>query len=80
MKGQTLYAFFMGWPDSREVVIAPLAKNSKYSAGKIESVELIGFKVKVEWRQGEAGLNVQLPVSRPCDHAFALKISGAGTV
>jgi alpha-L-fucosidase len=74
-KDRTLYAFFMGWPE-KEIVIAPLATNGKYIAGKIQNVELLGFPGKVQWAQDEKGLTVQLPAKKPCNHAYALKIEG----
>jgi len=74
-KGRTLYAFFMGWPE-KQVVIAPLGTTSKHVEGKISNVELLGFRGKVQWTQDEAGLKVQLPAEKPCDHAFVLKIAG----
>jgi alpha-L-fucosidase len=40
-------------------------------------VQLLGFKGKLKWTQDEACLKVQMPPTRPCDHAFALKIVGA---
>ncbi|HKX31321.1 MAG TPA: alpha-L-fucosidase [Blastocatellia bacterium] len=70
-----LYAFFMGWPE-RQAVIAPLATAGQYATGKINKVELLGFKGKVQWVQDEAGLKVQLPNEKPCEHACALKITG----
>lgn len=77
-KGRTLYAFCMGWPEKR-AVLAPLALNGKHGVSKIRSVEILGFKGKVRWAQDETGLKVDVPVEKPCDHAFALKIAGAMT-
>jgi alpha-L-fucosidase len=75
-KGKTLYALLMGWPE-KEGVVRPLATTSKLGVGRIRSVQLLGFKGKLKWTQDEAGLKVQMPPARPCDHAFALKIVGA---
>jgi alpha-L-fucosidase len=74
-RGQTLYAFVMGWPQ-KYAVISSLATTSKHAAGKIARVELLGFKGNVRWSQDEGGLKVELPDDKPCDHAIALKISG----
>jgi alpha-L-fucosidase len=68
-KGNTLYAFVMGWPQ-REAVIKSLA-----SAGKIANVELLGFMGKLQWSQDESGLKVAMPAEKPCDHAIVLKIA-----
>jgi alpha-L-fucosidase len=73
-KGETLYAFVMGWPE-KEAVIGALATNGKHIAGKILDVELLGFRGKLQWRQDETGLKVQLPAEKPTDHAVAFKIT-----
>lgn len=74
-KGKTLYAFFMGWPDNSNLNIKPLGLNSKQQTGNIQSVELLGIG-KLDFTRDAEGLNVKLPSGKPCEHAFALKISG----
>ena len=74
-KGPVLYAFFMGWPE-KEAVIAPLATTSPNVAGRIADVDLLGFGGKPAWTHNDKGLTVQLPAAKPCDHAYALKITG----
>jgi alpha-L-fucosidase len=78
-RGRTLYAFVMGWPDE-EAVIAPLAANGPLTTGRINNVELLGFPGKVQWTRDETGLKAKLPAEKPCDHAFALRITGDGLV
>jgi alpha-L-fucosidase len=73
VKGDVLYAFFMGWPEGRDLTIRAL------SSGKIEQVELLGSG-KLEFVQGVEGLSVTLPGNKPCEHAFTLKIRGNGIV
>jgi alpha-L-fucosidase len=75
-KGATLYAFVMGWPE-KQAVIAPLALGGPQGAGKIRHVELLGFKGKLSWTQDQSGLTVQVPPEKPCEHVFALKVTGA---
>jgi alpha-L-fucosidase len=65
-KGQTVYAFVMGWP-SGESVIKSIDK-------KVHNVELLGHKGKLKWSQDDAGLRVQMPGEKPCDYAVTLKI------
>ncbi len=65
----------MGWPE-KEAVIAPLATNNKHGVVRIGNVELLGSPGKVQWRQDESGLKVQLPAEKPGDHAIAFKITG----
>ena len=79
VKGDTLYAFFMGWPE-KEVNISSLGTSGRLFDGKIQNVELLGFSGKVQWVHSAEGLKVQLPSEKPCDYACALKISGSGLV
>jgi len=74
-KGDTLYAFVMGWP-GREAVIPSLATTAKQGVGKIQNVELLGAG-KVPFTQDETALKVQLPEKQPSEHAITLKINGA---
>ena len=74
-KGNTLYAFVMGWPDY-EVLIRPLALNTSLRVGKIENVELVGFDGKLQWSQDEKGLKILTPPKPPCEHAVAFKVTG----
>ncbi|MDE3166156.1 MAG: alpha-L-fucosidase [Acidobacteriota bacterium] len=75
-KGDTLYAFVMGWPE-REAVIEPLALGGKPGAGKIRSVELLGHHGKLNYTQDERGLRITLPPEKPSDYAITFKILGA---
>jgi alpha-L-fucosidase len=79
-KGNTLYAFIMGWPEGgQQVVIKPLATTSEQKVGTIENVELLGVG-NVAFTRDAEGLNVTLPDTKPGEHAFALKISGQNLV
>ncbi|KAA6464605.1 glycoside hydrolase [Acidobacteria bacterium AB60] len=72
-KGDTLYAFLMGWPQNL-ALIKPLATSSSLAPPKIRNVELLGFKGKLDWAQDEQGLTVKMPPEKPCEYAIALKI------
>ena len=78
-KGETLYAFVMGWPE-KQATIAALGSSSKHAPGKIENVELLGHSGKLKWRREESGLRIELPETRPCEHAVVFRMSGAGLV
>jgi alpha-L-fucosidase len=75
-KGSTLYAIALAWPESGKVTIKSLAPGSKLAFSKIKQVELLGSKETVKWTLDANGLGVELPKHKPCDYAFALKISG----
>jgi alpha-L-fucosidase len=76
IKGSTLYAFVMGIPDQHAVVPA-LGLGGGQHVGKIQNVELLGHKGKLEWTQDAAGLKVQLPAEKPSEYAITLKVIGA---
>ncbi len=76
-KGNTLYAYLLGWPEQGPALIKALALNSPHFEGqKIAQVALLGHEGKLDWKQDENGLTVSMPPQPPCEHAFALKVSG----
>jgi alpha-L-fucosidase len=73
-KGNTVYAFVMGWPE-KETVVKPLGAGN--AGMKVANVAMLGFQGKLQWTQDAAGLKVQMPPAKPCDHAIALKVTSA---
>jgi alpha-L-fucosidase len=73
-KGNTLYAFVMGWPD-KEASIPALAPGGKNSVGKIRNVALLGHSDKMAFTQDATGFKAQMPEQKPSDHVITLKIS-----
>ena len=71
VKGGTLYAIVLAWPENRKLVVRSLAKG----AAVVSSVSLLGYNGRLEGKQTTRGLEVRLPDEKPCDHAFALKIT-----
>jgi alpha-L-fucosidase len=72
---KTLYAIVLAFPADGKVTIASLAANSAQWPDKIGSVRLLGVRGKLKFTRDENGLHVILPGKKPCDLAFALKIS-----
>ena len=70
--GTTLYAIALGWPADRRLQVRSLAK----AADPILDVRLLGHPGALPWMQGDDGLEVTLPAQKPCETAFALKITG----
>ena len=62
----------MAWPQGGKATIRSLAT----AAGKITSVNLLGSREKLDWQQTEGGLVVNLPIAKPCEFAYSLKIVG----
>ncbi len=74
-KGDTLYAIVMAWPADGSVVVTSLATGAA-PAGKIAKVELLGHPGNLDFTQDADGLKVKFPADKPCDFAYALKITG----
>jgi len=75
-KGDTeLFAFLMAWPQAGEITIRSLA--TPYSTeARIDSVQMLGVNKPLEFQQTDDGLVVGLPQVQPCEHAWALRITG----
>jgi len=75
-KNGTIYAFVMGWPEKAAVVNA-LGLASAQNPGMIRSVELLGHKGDVKWKQDEASLTVEMPEGKISDVGITLKVEMA---
>ena len=73
-KGHTLYAIALAWPESGKLVVNSLGTGSNLRTTPVKSVELLGSKAKLKWRQDSQSLTVELPPQKPGDYAFAFKI------
>ena len=70
-KGKSLYAFSMGW-DGQSASFRELATGGAF--GKVGHVRLLGFDGKLKWQQDRAGLKVELPARKPCEHAVVFRV------
>lgn len=76
-KGKSLFAFLLGWPGEKNVVIKSLGIGSPHLNGRrITDVSLLGYDGKLEWEQERDGLRIKMPEMKPCDNAVTLKIDG----
>jgi alpha-L-fucosidase len=73
-KGDTLYAFVMGWPAGGKAVIKTLAKGGAAFPKDIAKVELLGAGA-VAFTHDAAGLTINLPDKKPNDYAYGFKIT-----
>ena len=72
-KGNTVYAFVLGWPE-KEAVVNALGLASAQAPGNIRNVELLGYKGKLDWKQDEASLRVKIPAEKFSDIGITLKV------
>ncbi len=74
-RGDTLYALLLAWPESGSVTIKALGTDVALYEKPIEKVELLGVAEPLSWQRTGAGLVIDMPTRKPCDHAFALRIT-----
>jgi alpha-L-fucosidase len=74
IKGDTLYATFLEWPQDGCLPIKALGRGEW--GGSIKRVSLLGHG-PVTFERDAARLQVTLPSARPCEHAWALKLEGS---
>lgn len=73
-RNDVVYAIVLGWPDG-DFVINSLGTGSAAQPGAVRNVELLGGHEKLDWSQSNEFLRVKKPAEKPCDFAFALKVS-----
>ena len=69
-----LYAITLGWPDHGKLTIKTLRDKCKHAPLAVNKVELLGAG-DVSFSRDADALTVELPDDKPCEHAFALKVS-----
>jgi alpha-L-fucosidase len=70
VKDNVLYATCLGWPGA-EITIETLKR--LYQA-EIQSVTMLGSDQPLRWKLTDAGLTIETPAERPCEHAYVFKI------
>ncbi|BAX78456.1 alpha-L-fucosidase [Labilibaculum antarcticum] len=72
-KDGNLYAIALAWPGEK-MLVRSFAKSKGLLDSEIKNVSMLGSSETLTWKMTDAGLLVDLPAERPCDHAFSLKI------
>ncbi len=72
-KGDTVYAFVMGWPTGGKATIKTLAKGAPAFPKDVAKVELLGAG-PVAFTQDASGLTINLPDQKPNNFAYGFKI------
>jgi alpha-L-fucosidase len=72
-KGETLYAFALGWPANGRLTIKTLAKGAAALPKPVQRVELIGAG-PVTFVQDASGLTLNLPEKAPNPYAYGFVI------
>ncbi|HYO09271.1 MAG TPA: alpha-L-fucosidase [Tepidisphaeraceae bacterium] len=75
-KGDTVYAYMMGWPEGGKATIKSLAQGSPHFDREVGRIELLGNPgAPLEFTRSPDGLIVSLPEKKPNEIAAALKIT-----
>jgi alpha-L-fucosidase len=77
VKENTLYAICLSWP-GETITIKSLGSSSSVKTEMIEQIQMLGTSEPLTWSQREDSLQIQTPPQKPCDHAFAFKITLKG--
>ncbi|MGA2194313.1 MAG: alpha-L-fucosidase [Bryobacteraceae bacterium] len=73
-RGDTLYAFALGWPADGKLTIRTLAAASPQYPREVGRVEMLGASGALQFSRETTGLAVTLPEKKPNEYAWALKI------
>lgn len=74
-RDDTLYALVLAWPETGSVTIKALSTDTGLYAMPIEKVELLGVAEILHWNRSNAGLIIDMPNRKPCEHAFVVRIT-----
>ena len=77
-KDNYLYAICLDWPADGKCLIKSLNDQARISTRGIKSVSLLGVEGNLEWFQDQDGLHVTFPETKPCEHAYSVKITLKG--
>lgn len=70
-KGTSVFAIAFGWPSDGILRI----KTMKKGTVSVSSLSLLGCEEPLDFEQKEEYLQVKLPDKKPCEHAYALKMT-----
>jgi alpha-L-fucosidase len=70
VKDNVLYATCLGWPGAQ----ATISTLKTLYPAEIRSVSMLGSQQALKWRLDEAGLTIETPAEKPCEHAYVFKI------
>jgi len=79
-KGGKLYVIGMAWPGDGHAVIHALGSAQQAKGMQISGVQLVGSDAKLEFRQTDDALEVQLPAQQPEKYVYVVRIQLADSV
>jgi alpha-L-fucosidase len=74
-KGEQLYAFALGWPSDGVLRVKSFRRGNTVLPRTIGAVEMLGYKGRLDFKQGISSLEIRLPTRNPeALDAYGLKI------
>jgi alpha-L-fucosidase len=73
-KGGVVYAFCLAKP-AGDIRIISMGKHAAYLDSKIKSVEILGLKAHLKWKQGDDALMITRPAGLPDSQTITFKIA-----
>jgi alpha-L-fucosidase len=73
-KGATLYAIEMAWPADGRAVIHALGSAQQAKGLRVTSVALLGSSAKIDWRQTNDALELNVPGAAPGKFAYVFRV------
>ncbi len=77
VKDDNLYVIALDWPGEK-MLIKSFAPKGKTWAGlypsEITSITMLGDGKELKWEMTKEGLIIETPKTKPCEHAYAIKI------
>ncbi len=81
-RGNAIFAIFLGWPSGEKATIEFNQNEDSYfktikllEPGEVQSVEMLGVDRQLNFTMSNAGLEIEIPNDKPCEHAFVFKIT-----
>jgi alpha-L-fucosidase len=69
--GENIYAITLSHPQDGKLNI----KSLNLKSIKVNSIQMLGYRGKLKWKQTEMGLTIIIPEDLPCEHAWSFKIN-----
>ncbi|TWT75767.1 Alpha-L-fucosidase [Planctomycetes bacterium CA13] len=74
-KGDVLFATALGWPNDGVFTIETLASDNPHESRAVKSVALISGSNPITWEQTQQGLTIKVQGQKPCEAAYAFRIT-----
>jgi alpha-L-fucosidase len=77
-RNKTLYATLLAWPGEKASIKSLVPKGETWPGlypSEVASIKMLGSEEPLHWEFTKEALVIDVPKTKPCDHAFVYKIS-----